>query len=353
MAIMRPFLLLLLISLASPVYAGPIGTVEQQTGFAELIRKGEKQDTKNGAAVEMMDDVRTGNGIVGIGFEDNTKVRVDAHSKLIIDEFVYDPKKPTGGKLGLKVAMGTVRYASGMIAHNNNQNVSISTPTATIGVRGTAFSMTVDEVGKSLVILLPNADGTVGEITVDSEVGQVILNQAFQATTVGSTEMKPTPPVILDLSEAQISNLLIIQPPKEKKEEVTQDVSKSILDHDFLKYDELDRNSLDKDELEFTRLDINMLDVDLLANILDVLNKQAFQTGSFPNPIRAGSYEKGNLQIVKDSEVYITRLVDGSKAEVTLEKESSATVHFNQRGSNIALDTVQGGGSTVITINQN
>ena len=69
MAIMRPFLLLLLISLASPVCAGPIGTVEQQTGFAELIRKGEKQDTKNGAAVEMMDDVRTGNGIVGIGFE--------------------------------------------------------------------------------------------------------------------------------------------------------------------------------------------------------------------------------------------------------------------------------------------
>ena len=40
--------------------------------------------------------------------------------------------------------------------------------------------MTVDEIGKSLIILLPNADGSVGKISVESDVGQVILNRAFQ-----------------------------------------------------------------------------------------------------------------------------------------------------------------------------
>ena len=52
--------------------------------------------------------------------------------------------------------------------------------------------MTVDEIGKSLIILLPNADGSVGKISVESDVGQVILNQAFQATVVGASEKTPT-----------------------------------------------------------------------------------------------------------------------------------------------------------------
>ena len=122
---------------------------------------------------------------------------VSPHSSLVIDEFIYDPNSRSGSKLVMNVALGTVRYASGNIAKLNRQNVDIRTPTARIGVRGTAFSMTVDEIGKSLVILLPNADGTVGEIEVESGAGIVILRQAFQATTVGVSEAKPSKPVIL------------------------------------------------------------------------------------------------------------------------------------------------------------
>ena len=113
-------------------------------------------------------------------------------------------------KLVMNIAAGTVRYASGNIAHLDNQNVDIRTPTAKILVRGTAFSMTVDEIGQSLIILLPNVDGTVGEIAVESDIGQVVLNRAFQATTVGSREQKPSAPKILDLTESMINNMLII-----------------------------------------------------------------------------------------------------------------------------------------------
>ena len=63
------------------------------------------------------------------------------------------------GKLSLKATLGTVRYASGQIAKNSAQNISIKTPTATVSVRGTDFAMTIDEIGSSTIILLPSCNG--------------------------------------------------------------------------------------------------------------------------------------------------------------------------------------------------
>ena len=148
---------------------GAIGNVIQHKGNASVERSGEKSELKKGSDIEFKDNVRTGKGGVGITFVDDTNVAVSAHSSLVIDEFVYDPNSKTGSKLVMNIALGTVRYASGNIAKLSNQNVDIRTPTARIGVLGTAFSMTVDEVGKSLIILLPNKDGTVGKI---SEIGR-------------------------------------------------------------------------------------------------------------------------------------------------------------------------------------
>ena len=104
----------------------------------------------------MEDAINTRAGKVGIEFADQTKVQVNENSKLVIDEFVYDPKKPAAGKLALKMASGTVRYASGAIAHNSPNSVNINTPSATIGIRGTDFTATVDELGASTIILLPS-----------------------------------------------------------------------------------------------------------------------------------------------------------------------------------------------------
>ena len=102
----------------------------------------------------------------------------------MIDEFVYDPNTKTGA-LSLKASLGTVRYASGQIAKNQKQNVKIETPTATIGVRGTDFTMTIDEVGSSTIILLPSCDTNgncyVGEIDVTSDAGQVIFKSGISS----------------------------------------------------------------------------------------------------------------------------------------------------------------------------
>ena len=172
----------------------------------------------------MADEIKTQAGKAGIQFSDNTQVKINENSKLVIDEFVYDPKNKDAGKLALNMASGTARYASGAIAKNNPSKVAINTPTASIAVRGTDFSMTVDELGQSTIILLPSCpkvwvdvdrDCKTGVIEVSNDAGSVVMNRPFQGTKVESRNTPPMKPTILSLSVDAINNLLIVSPPKE------------------------------------------------------------------------------------------------------------------------------------------
>jgi len=226
---MRVILLALLLTVASPSWAG-IGTVSENKGTAcEVERNKKKLSGVKGADIESMDTYTTGACVSNITFKDDTKVKVTENSRLLIDDFVFDPKKSDAGKLALKVGMGTVRYASGQIAKNNPQQVNIKTPTATVAVRGTDFTMTVDETGQSLVMLVPSCKDEkdvkqfeldeqrckVGSITVSTGIGSVTLDKAFEATYVTSASMMPTSPVVVNTIEGNIGNNLILVKPQE------------------------------------------------------------------------------------------------------------------------------------------
>ena len=231
---------ILLVIITTSAYAN-IGKVIVQKGETNIERGNDGfESIVKGFGMESMDTVRTKNGRTSIEFIDDTRVDVTEHSKLIIDDFVYDPNTQTGS-LSLKASFGTMRYASGQIAKNSRQNIKIRTPTAVVGVRGTDFSMTIDELGSSTIVLLPscndNGNCVVGEITVSSEVGMVILNQAFQATVVPSPYTDPSKPVILDLDENSILNLLIRRKPIELDEDVDEARARKLADFlgiDFL-----------------------------------------------------------------------------------------------------------------------
>ena len=321
--------------------AAPIGSVVEQEGVTSVERQGEESNLEEGSDVEFMDTVKTGKGELEITFIDDTNVAVSSQSSLIIDDFVYDPNNADKSKLALKVAAGTVKYASGNVAKLAKQNVDIRTPTAKILVRGTAFSMTVDEIGQSLIILLPNVDGTVGEIDVESDVGIVTMNRAFQATSVNSRENKPSKPVILDLTADQINNMLIIKPPKEKEEEVAvkDDKKKNVLDFNELEENALDRNELDETAGEgFTSLDINPLDVDWLLNVLDQLNRKYEKAVVTTNAIdgRKAGYNPDTLVTTTfpgDGSVRITRFYDGSTVDISLDRANGTAVNIDQYGS--------------------
>jgi hypothetical protein len=199
---------------------GAIGKLTEVTGPTQITRDKDKIEGKVDAGVEMEDRIETLKARVSITFEDDTKMQITEYSKLTIDEFVYD-KSTKKGTLSVKAAFGTVRYASGLIAKNSRENVRVTTPTAKISVRGTDFSMSVGEDGKSLVILLPSiplaAGGVpvIGMIEVSNMGGTVLLNQPYQATLVSSLNAPPSNPVILDFQdESKINNMLIVETPK-------------------------------------------------------------------------------------------------------------------------------------------
>ena len=263
-----------------------IGSVTDFTGSAAIERDEgfEVYDVEKDLGVEMMDVVATAMGKVRIEFLDETLVDVTEHSRLIIDDFVYDPASGEGS-LGLKASLGTIRYASGKIAKNSRQNVVITTPSAVIGVNGTDFAMIVNEIGGSMITLLPSCDSSglcvVGEISVTTDMGYVIMTQAFETTYADSAGVRPTKPVILDLDEEMMTNLLIIREVKEVDPDGSLAAAEAkkklsdILGVDFLSTDALLADALDEDKEERwrTALDDNRFFFgDLLGDILEQLN---------------------------------------------------------------------------------
>jgi hypothetical protein len=259
----------------------------------------------------------------------------------------------------MRVALGTARYASGQIAKNSPQAVNVKTPTATVAVRGTDFSMTVDELGRSLVMLLPSCDtkGCVtGAIEVSNEAGSVLLDVAYQATVVTSLTTAPTSPTVVTIDQANINNMLIISPPPEIKETAYRvdktALDKNELDVDLLAFRDLDQNSLD-DKKEIDR---NDLEIDLLSlaetDELSAQNKtalgDAFQKNILPNYNPASNI--GYYFNDDKSKITLYRR-PGHVAEVTVGTEQNATVNINQGGTAVKQQ-VNSGGTTVISITQ-
>jgi len=320
-----------------------------------------------GTGVEMLDEVRTTRGKVGITFKDNTQVQVNENSRLVIDDFVYDSKSTKGGKLAVNIAAGTVRYASGQIAKNSPQSVAVNTPTATIGVRGTDFTATVDELGASTVILLPSCpfgwrdverDCKTGEISVTNDAGSVILNRPFQATRVDTRGVIPTKPVVLNLHPDAINNMLIVAPPKELIENRDTRISlKGALDVDFLKETGL-INAFDAQEPAFKdTLRTNLLDQDFLANVLDIINAQMAAQLNLLNSTTKGllpdySAISGVIAAVDDNTVTLSRDDSSNIQSVTVPKNQNTTIYQTQGNIEIR-NRVNVGGSTIITLKQN
>ena len=344
-----------------------IGDVTLSKGNSIIDRK----DGERGVKVEKdldifsYDTVKTGKGQVAIEFLDETRVDITQHSKLIIDDFVYDPNQKTG-KLSLKATLGTVRYASGQIAKNSAQNISIKTPTATVSVRGTDFAMTIDEIGSSTIILLPSCDGNgncfVGEIAVESDAGMVIMNQAFQATQVDTPQSSPLKPVLLDLNESLINNLLIVQKPEKLETAIEQEaklrVVANALDIDFLKFDDLEVDLLETEEDESaTALEIDFLDQNFLLDILAQLNQQLalqmrneFDKGK--DKKKTGKDEFGVILLDEEPQwVWMRSDEAGNNIELRLDQENGYTINVVQGDVEI-MDYQLGEGDNEIYINQ-
>lgn len=213
--------LLLLVSV--PAFAG-VGSISEFKGGGTVKRGAKSTPATKGSNIEKNDTVSTNSqGRFKITFVDATTVNITQNSRLVIDDFVYDGNNKSKGKIGLKLALGTAKYTSGAIAKGNARGVGIRTPTATIAVRGTDFVMSVDEAGRSTVVLVPecyndtditkiNFDCPAGAIDVMTAAGIVTLDKPFQATMVENAYAPPAPPVAINPSLKGMDNNIQIAP---------------------------------------------------------------------------------------------------------------------------------------------
>tara|TARA_B110000483_G_scaffold167800_1_gene198461 strand:+ start:514 stop:1665 length:1152 start_codon:yes stop_codon:yes gene_type:complete len=270
--------------------AGSIGGITEQNGVASLVRSGGEEIAVSGTSVpgiELKDTAVTGNGRMLIEFLDEEELSIIEHTRIYIDEAYYDPD-PSKSKMAIRMVQGTARFTSGRGKRIKKSNIQLSTPTAEIAILGTDFTTTIDEIGQSLIILLPDEKTGLssGKIIISNAGGTVTLEEAYQASIISSYDRAPSSPVILSgIDTSMISNIFIVSEPKEikqvKQQEglATDNDGDSILDVDFLEFNELETDYLEEDDLEFSELDIDYLDVDFLQDVLDVLQELDKETG--------------------------------------------------------------------------
>jgi hypothetical protein len=355
-SIVRALAALLLLISATPAAHANIGKVTQARGISEIVKKAQRFPTTPQLSIAIMDRVQTGNGRVEITFVDDSTVKVTEHSKLVIDDFVYSGK-PSTSRMALKFASGTARFATGQSGKMSKGNINLRTPTATIAVRGTDFATTVDDFGKSLIVLLPEPDGSVGEITVSNAAGMVVLTKAFQATIVSTTDSRPTQPVILNLTLDQIDNMLIVSPAEEVDtgEEIA-DTKSNILDLSQLNIDFLARDDLKEDQLASSDLDINSINADFLGE--DFLD-----SGLSDNvcATRDGTKLCGTV-FGLDNTTQITSIISGdtirlvrtlsTTVDVRFKKDENKTLYIDSNGKSFLIEINDPAGGTIINVKQ-
>jgi hypothetical protein len=151
----------------------PIGNVATVTGSASVVRNNATTPLKVKDDIYLNDVVQTAaNSTLGITFIDATTFNLKANAQITIDTYVYED----GGKNNagiFDVAKGTVAFVAASIAKTGD--MKITTPTATLGIRGTTGLVEVPEdggtAGQNNIKLYPDADGHVGRIEVNDRAG--------------------------------------------------------------------------------------------------------------------------------------------------------------------------------------
>jgi len=339
----------------------PIGDIVESTGVGGIVRNNERLSNDVGSNIILYDEARTVNGRMLIEFLDDEELALTEHTRVYIDEVYYDPN-PSLSKMSIRMAQGTARFASGSGKKIKKANIQVSTPTAQIAINGTDFTTTIDELGRSLVVLLPDEDGSAsGEIVVSNEGGETFLNQPYQATMVSSMETPPTVAVtIQNITPSMINNMFIVNPPQEVKvaiqEQAADDLDKDqgILDVDYLEFNDLETDELKETEedLEYSALDIDALNVNLLVDVLDVieaLDKKVRGASAEGTSGNIGTFKVEGAKLGLNTDSQYNVFIEDEKLIFFRDVNGVIEIAFDS-GSNVYLETIVEGYDGVILI---
>ena len=151
----------------------PVGQIATLQGITTVTRGNLPPSTLNVSdAIYKKDVLQTGaNSSLGVTFDDETTLSLTANARVVVNEFVYE-EGAKGNKAVLNIARGTVAFVASLVAKTGD--MTISTPTANLGIRGTTGVVDVPDnaaAGEAKIKLYPDADGRVGRIEVFNPQG--------------------------------------------------------------------------------------------------------------------------------------------------------------------------------------
>jgi hypothetical protein len=137
---------LFLAGLVAPVRGDEIlvGSVKTVHGGATIHRGQNVIPLSEGAHILLNDTVQTASdGGVGVILQDGTRLSLGPNTEIKIDRFIY---QPADGKFALllQLARGGLAYVSGKIAKFSPGSVTVETPVAILGLRGTEFVVSIE-----------------------------------------------------------------------------------------------------------------------------------------------------------------------------------------------------------------
>ena len=123
--------------------AADIGQIKVAKGIVTIERGGQSLPGEAGARVQGADTVRTGSdGSVGITMTDNSLLSAGPNSLLVLDRYEFD-STTNQGRFDASLRRGTLAVVSGRLASQSPDAMTLRTPSAILGVRGTEFAVSV------------------------------------------------------------------------------------------------------------------------------------------------------------------------------------------------------------------
>jgi CshA-type fibril repeat protein/VCBS repeat-containing protein len=190
--------------------AQPIGQVESVSGTVVAIRaNGDRVELEAGDPVFQGDVLQSGeDGAIGIVLADETTFSMADNGRMVLDEMVYDPGTQEGS-ISMSVLQGVFTFVSGQVAKVDPDAMTLKTPVATIGIRGTQVGIDLGETADGTpdlrVVLMEESDGFVGEVVISNAGGIQILNLPDQGSTVSNVDSAPAEPRVFQRSEIRES----------------------------------------------------------------------------------------------------------------------------------------------------
>lgn len=123
-----------------------IGRVQQTQGLVTLTRGAAAQVVEAGIDLQAGDVVETQRGsAAALRYADGTQVQLGAGSRFTVSQMLRNPDRPQEERFTAQLLKGAMRVLTGSIAQRRPENSRFSTGTATIGIRGTDFSVRICE----------------------------------------------------------------------------------------------------------------------------------------------------------------------------------------------------------------